>query len=77
MGVADAWPCTVECGMSLSDILEATCSVASAAGPPSRCSIGTPLMARGVASLGVNSPNFQWISLRIALACYYKYLDGF
>ena len=76
-GVADAWPRAVECGMSLLDILEATCSVASAAGHPSRCSIGTPLMARGVASLGVNSPNFRWISLRIALTCYYKYLDGF
>ena len=37
-GVADAWPRAVECGMSLLDILEATCSVASAAGHPSRCS---------------------------------------
>ena len=76
-GVADAWPRELGCGMSLLDILEATCSVASAAGHPSRCSIGTPLMARGVASLSVNSPNFRWISLRIALTCYYKYLDGF
>ena len=69
-GVADAWPRELECGMSLLDILEATCSVASVAGHPSRCSIGTPLMARGVASLGVNSPNFRWIDLGFVSICY-------
>ena len=47
-GVAGAWPRELECGMSLLDILEAKCSVVSAAGHPPRCSIGTPLMARGV-----------------------------
>ena len=57
-GVADAWPRALECGMSLLDILEATCSVASAMGHPWRCSIGTPPHGEGGCFAQCELPKF-------------------